>query len=246
MPTTKPSPRTAAREMCELLAARANPKKAAEVQRYFKETVAAFGIPLPDVRVVAMDLHRAVRGSWTVEDAVVFCDTLIRDPHLESKAIALGLLAKYEKRLSPAHLPRLHEWIARRSGNWATVDEIAPHLVAPLVERHPEVLPEVVAWTASDVLWVRRAAAVAFVPHARRGKYLDTAYEIATRLLGDHEDLAHKAVGWLLREAGRTDRHRLERYLLEHGPRIPRTTLRYAIEHFPPKDRTRLMEATRG
>ena len=42
--------------MCELLAARANPKKAAEVQRYFKETVAAFGIPLPDVRLVAMDL----------------------------------------------------------------------------------------------------------------------------------------------------------------------------------------------
>ena len=63
---------------------------------------------------------------------------------------------------------------------------------------------------------------------------------------GDREDLAHKAVGWLLREAGRTDRARLERYLLAHGPAIPRTSLRYAIEHFPPRERRRLLEATRG
>lgn len=246
MPADAPSPGTAAREMLALLVSRANARRAKDVQRYFKETVAAFGIPLPDVRRAVADLHRAVRRSWTADDAVRFCDLLIRDRRLEAKAVGLELLRKFETGLGPGHLPRLHGWLRSSSGNWATVDEMAPHLLGPLLDRHPELVPAVVAWTGSRILWVRRAAAVAFVLHARRGKHLDAAYEIATRLLGDREDLARKAVGWLLREAGRTDRARLERYLLAHGPAIPRTSLRYAIEHFPPRERRRMLEATRG
>ncbi len=59
------------------------------------------------------------------------------------------------------------------------------------------------------------------------------------------EDLIHKAVGWMLREAGTTDMRRLERFLKVEGPKIPRTTVRYAIERFPKDQRKRLLEATR-
>jgi 3-methyladenine DNA glycosylase AlkD len=72
------------------------------------------------------------------------------------------------------------------------------------------------------------------------------AYRIATRLLDDDEDLMHKAVGWLLREAGKSDMERLAEYLLTKGPRMSRTTVRYAIERFPKDERKRLLEATRG
>jgi 3-methyladenine DNA glycosylase AlkD len=92
---------------------------------------------------------------------------------------------------------------------------------------------------------LRRGAAVAFVPLARRGRELDAAYEVASRLFDDGEDLIHKATGWLLREAGTTDPRRLERFLRAEGPRIPRTALRYAIERFPPPKRKRLLAATR-
>ena len=74
---------------------------------------------------------------------------------------------------------------------------------------------------------------------------LDAAYEIAGSLLGDREDLIHKATGWLLRECGKTDTGRLERFLLRHGPGIPRTTLRYAIERIPARRRKEILEATR-
>lgn len=59
------------------------------------------------------------------------------------------------------------------------------------------------------------------------------------------DDLIHKANGWLLREAGKTDPGRLERFLLAHGPAIPRTTLRYAIERFPEPKRKALLRDTR-
>jgi 3-methyladenine DNA glycosylase AlkD len=96
------------------------------------------------------------------------------------------------------------------------------------------------------VIWVRRAAAVGFILHARRGRRLGAVYRIARRLLGDDEDLIHKATGWLLREAGKTDAKRLKAFLLAHGSRVPRTTLRYAIERFPERDRLRILRATRG
>jgi len=38
----------------------------------------------------------------------------------------------------------------------------------------------------------------------------------------------------------------LEAFLRSHGPRIPRTTLRYAIERFPPARRRDLLESTRA
>jgi 3-methyladenine DNA glycosylase AlkD len=139
----------------------------------------------------------------------------------------------------------VRRWLERCCGNWALVDNLAPSVLSPLVEEYPGIIPEVVAWTGSSNLWLRRGAVVAFVPLARHGTHLDTAYEIASRLLDDREDLMHKAVGWLLREAGRTDRRRLVHFLRESGPRIPRTALRHAIEHFPPAERQRLLEDTR-
>jgi hypothetical protein len=75
---------------------------------------------------------------------------------------------------------------------------------------------------------------------------LDHAYALAQDRLGEREDLMHKALGWLPREAGKTDPKRLQAFLLRHGPSLPRTSLRYAIERFPETERQRLLKATRS
>jgi 3-methyladenine DNA glycosylase AlkD len=77
-------------------------------------------------------------------------------------------------------------------------------------------------------------------------RYFRLVYELALRLHADREDLIEKAVGWALREAGKTDMPRLERYLRANGPSLPRTTVRYALERFDDAKRRALIEATRG
>ena len=94
-------------------------------------------------------------------------------------------------------------------------------------------------------MWLRRASAVSFVEHARKGEFLDTAYEVAEKLFPGSEDLVQKANGWLLREAGKTDMDRLEKFLLQFGPEIPRTTLRYAIERFSSEKRKSILIKTK-
>jgi hypothetical protein len=56
-------------------------------------------------------------------------------------------------------------------------------------------------------------------------------------LLADKEELIHKAVGWMLREAGKMNSVALIRFLQENYSNLPRVTLRYAIEKFSPTDR---------
>ena len=100
-------------------------------------------------------------------------------------------------------------------------------------------------WSRDRNMWVRRASAVSLIPSVRKGQALDLAYGVARTLHADDEDLIQKAVGWMLREAGKADGSRLERYLRANGPRIPRTTLRYAIERFSATKRRALLHATR-
>jgi 3-methyladenine DNA glycosylase AlkD len=60
---------------------------------------------------------------------------------------------------------------------------------------------------------------------------------LAKLLLGDREDLIHKAVGWMLREMGKREIDPLHRFLARHAHLMPRTMLRYAIERLSAEER---------
>jgi 3-methyladenine DNA glycosylase AlkD len=140
----------------------------------------------------------------------------------------------------------VEQWIREgRFHNWAEIDALAPGVVTPLIERFPDLVPRVMGWTSSRNQWMRRAAVVSLVLPARRGEKLDVAYRVVRGLLDDREDLMHKACGWLLREAGKTDMARLERFLLQYGSSMPRTSVRYAIERFPERKRKQLLMETK-
>ena len=74
----------------------------------------------------------------------------------------------------------------------------------------------------------------------RHGQLEDT-FAIADILLHHPHDLIHKAVGWMLREAGKRDMEALKAFLNPRYPGMPRTMLRYAIEKFPEQERRKYL-----
>jgi len=90
-------------------------------------------------------------------------------------------------------------------------------------------------------IWEQRIGIVSTMTFIRHGQLSDT-FAIADILLHHPHDLIHKAVGWLLREAGKRDKKALEAYLLPRYLQMPRTMLRYAIEKFPEPERQRYLK----
>lgn len=224
-----------------------------DAARYFRGApdLRFHNVGTPALRALARDIvtanSDALDGpSWTIVDAMALADALMRDPYLEAKAVGIEVVARYRRQFQPALLRRWKRWLAQgMAANWATTDLLCGSLIGPLLVQAPALIDEVCAWHGHRVLWVRRASAVALLPAIRRGLVLDAGYEVAAALHADPHDLMHKAVGWLLRELGKRDPRRLEAYLREHGPAIPRTTVRYAIERFPPEARAALLRETR-
>lgn len=239
----------AAKQILKTLKAAGRPDRAAQSRVYFKghEDVRFFGLAVPEARAVEREFYAAVKGVWTLADALTLCDLLIRESELEAKQIGIEVLAHFKRQFTPDLLQTFKGWLADdHCGNWATTDALCSLALSPLLLKHPALIAELKLWTRDENLWVRRASAVPLTGPARRGQHLNEAYEIAEALLGHPEDLIHKATGWLLRDAGRTDPARLEAFLLCHGPRISRTTLRYAIEKFPPDKRKTLLQQTKA
>lgn len=241
------TPRQASALAVARLRALADPLRAAQVRKYFKETVRAYGVPSAEVRALAAEIYGAVRGFWTAAEAVAFCDLLFPARELEAKGVAAVLLARFKKGFPRSLFGRVKGWLAAdRLDSWASVDVLCPEVMGALILKYPDLAPKVAAWSAHPNRWVKRASAVSFLKLVKRPEYLDMAYGVSRSLFGVDDDLIQKASGWLLREAGKADAGRLERFLLSSGPAVPRTTLRYAIERFPEAKRKALLVRTRG
>jgi len=247
--TAAPTPIQVANRARRALRARADAATARQGRTYFKagDTVTLLGVRTPLVRSVERELYADIRGRWEVGHAIACCERLVRWPELESKQLGVILLGRFRRTFPRRLFGETQRWLDQDLlPNWAAVDAFAPTVLTPLIERYRDLLPRLHRWGRARNPWRRRAAVVTLVPLARHGRYLDEAYALVADLLGDGEDLMHKACGWLLREAGKSDRARLEKFLLDHGPAVPRTTVRYAIERFPAARRKQVLERTRG
>lgn len=93
-------------------------------------------------------------------------------------------------------------------------------------------------------IWEQRIGMVSTMQFLRHNQ-LDDTFNIAEIFLAKPQplhDLLQKAVGWLLREAGKRDEKRLKLWLSTRYKTMPRTMLRYAIEKFSENERKSYLE----
>lgn len=243
----KPRPRDIAEAARRALAAKADPVRARGAERYFKETIKSYGVRGPEIHALTAELHGRIKAVWTLNDAIELCDILLRDPELEAKAVGILILNRFKMSFTPAFFARAKAWLAAdRLDNWASVDTLCPDGLGAFLERYPAYVEKIKAWAGHPNRWVKRAALVSFIKLARKPEFLPAIYEISASVFPAGDDLVEKANGWLLREAGKADTARLEKFLLKHGPAVPRTTLRYAIERFPAAERKAIMLKTKS
>jgi len=211
------------------------PEQAANLARFFKTGPGEYGegdrfigVKVPVIRKVAKEF----KGLPLAE---IKC--LLHSEIHEERLLGLVILVGQFQKGNDATRKSIYDlYLAniQHINNWDLVDLSAPQIVGGYLETRRRQPLDRLAKSAS--LWERRISIVATHWFIRRGDFADTL-RIAEKLLGDKEDLIHKAVGWMLREVGKRDVAVLEEFLAEHYGVMPRTMLRYAIERFPEKER---------
>ncbi len=241
------SDKSLARILLRELEALADPAKVAGLKQYFNVPEIRFlGINVPELRDLARKWYSSQLENPSESEMLEVCSDLLSKPEHEAKLLAVFLLSEKADQLTTSIFPLLKRWLARLNLTWAVVDSLSSGVLSVILQNHPDARVKLVAWSIhGEKVWVRRAAAVAYVTHARQGKLLDESYEIARHLIDSKHPYLHKANGWLLREAGKQNQSRLKQFLLKNGREMNRVTVRYAIEHFPPDEYQELLEATR-
>ena len=222
----------------------ADPAQAKNLMRFFKTGPGEYGegdrflgLTVPLQRAIARR-HRDLPAA----DAEKLLASGVHEDRLIALMILIGLYDRGDDAARDA-VVRIYLSNTARVNNWDLVDLSAPRLLGRhLADRDRGPLYRL---ARSRSLWERRIAIIATQAFIRMGD-LDTTFAIAEVLLRDDQDLIHKAVGWMLREAGKKDRAAEERFLDRHAAAMPRTMLRYAIEKLPENKRSAYLAAGRS
>ena len=228
---------------------KADPSQVAGLSRFFKTGPGQYGegdkflgIKVPITREVVKECWREV-GFDELEEC-------ISSEYHEVRLAALLTLVEIFKhaKKNPALQQQCIDFYLSHTAyinNWDLVDlSCYPLLGEWLLDKDRTLLYDLAR--DGKTLWEQRIGIVSTMTFIRHGQLQDT-FDIADILLHHPHDLIHKAVGWLLREAGKRDKPALEAYLQSPAPGVmpgrdraslmPRTMLRYAIEKFPEAER---------
>lgn len=222
------------------LQALSNAEKREIFPRFFKAGKGEYGegdrflgVTVPNIRAIAK-LHKDI----SIEEI----RELIQSEWHEVRLCALIIMVEKSKKKDEALRQQLFDLYlsqTNRINNWDLVDLSCRFIVGEyLLDKSRDILYHL---AQSPLLWDNRIAIVSTYAFIRKGQLEDT-YALSDLMMQHPHDLMHKAIGWMLREAGKRNPERLYDYVMSHRADMPRTMLRYAIEKFSPKERAILMK----
>jgi len=220
------------KKLVEEIRSLASPQKAILLARFFKTGKGEYGegdifigLQVPQARIIVKKY-----AGIPLEDVLALLTSKIH----EERLIALLVMVKKAERAGVPEKEILFKKYlenTRYINNWDLVDLSADRIIGSyLFDKPKDILYEL---AVSENLWERRIAILATFDFIKKGFYEDTL-KIVKTVLGDRQDLIHKAAGWMLREIGkRCSQEVLEQFLMANYRQMPRTMLRYSIERLP-------------
>ncbi|MCO5275223.1 MAG: DNA alkylation repair protein [Flavobacteriales bacterium] len=181
----------------------AHPANAAAMCAYMKDHFPFFGIKAPERRALQQE-HVRLHGMLKLDQLPVMARSAFAQPERELHYAAVDLLVKRAKELGPEHLPLLEELITTQSW-WDTVDALAVHVVGAVLKKYPSAIEEWNdRWVESNDLWLNRTA-ILFQNRWKQETDQVLLFANIDRHAARTDFFIRKAIGWALREYGKTD-----------------------------------------
>ena len=221
--------------------AHADPSQVPGLSRFFKTGPGQYGEGDKFLGIKVPVTREVVKQCWR-ETSMQDLEECITSEYHEVRLTALLALVELFKHNKKQQKQYVDFYLAHtyRINNWDLVDlSCYPLLGVWLLDKDRQLLYDLAR--NGKTIWEQRIGIVSTMTFIRNGQLEDT-FAIADILLHHPHDLIHKAVGWLLREAGKRDKAALEAWMAPRFRAMPRTMLRYAIEKFPEAERQQYLQ----
>ena len=220
---------------------RADPSQVSGLSRFFKTGPGQYGEGDKFLGIKVPVTREVVKACWrdTSMEDIREC---IESEYHELRLAALLALVQIFHSKKALRQECVDFYLANpaRINNWHLVDlSCYPLLGEWLLDKDRSILYSLAR--EGKTIWEQRIGIVSTMTFIRHGQ-LDDTFAIADILLHHPHDLIQKAVGWLLREAGKRDKDALTSFLAGRCAGMPRTMLRYAIEKFPEEERKKYLK----
>jgi len=216
------------------LKSHASEKRKKASMRFFKTNTGEYGEGDIFIGVSMPDTRKVIKTYLYLSFSEI--KKLLYSPIHESRMAAVLILTENAKKASRKKdlntLRKLTDFYLKhraKVNNWDLVDSSTHYILGSAIINGIYSLDILEELSSSKNLWDRRIAMVANWLLIRNGDVHPTIV-LSKKLLNDKEDLMHKAVGWMLKEAWKKDPDIIEDFLIENYHKIHRTTLRYSIE----------------
>lgn len=211
------------------LSRRANPEKAEGMQAYMKTEMPFYGVQKPGRSPIVKHLVEKFppRDRDEYEHLVLALWAL---PHREEKYIAQGVAVAHSEYIVPESLP-LYRQLLVEGAWWDFVDEVATHLIRPLVIGYPQdTWPVVDEWIDHEDMWLRRAAIICQVG-AKEATDAERLFRFCSKRAHEREFFIRKAIGWALREYAKTDSEAVAGFVIDERDQLSGLSFREATKH---------------
>ena len=168
-------------------------------------------------------------------------DQLYQGKVLEEKIFAVTMLQGIVGNFGKAEFKLFESWLDRIS-TWADHDALVHYLMGPMIADDDSYLSRPPRWAKSKHRWHQRAAAVSLIHSTRQHKHFEHIQRITEMLLPSKDDMVQKGLGWLLREAAKSNPRQTVSYLMTIRGRTPRLVLRTACETLPEATKERVLQ----
>lgn len=189
-----------------------------------------YGLTVPNSRKIA---------SKYTEIDLKDLEKVIQNKVHEIRLIALIILnTKYKKAKTEKERETLVKFYLKNISyinNWDLVDISSYNILGAYLKNKGD-RSILIKLSKSGKLWSERIAIVSTFAFIKNND-LDLIFYFGEYFLNHKHDLIHKALGWMLREAGKRDEKRLKEFLEKNKTKMPRTMLRYSIEKFSENER---------
>src|SRR5215472_2371919 len=187
---------------------------AAGVQWFFKVEIQSHGWYTADLRRAVRRCRKDILRQHDFDFLIKVADQLFSGSVLEEKVAGVFLLESLTDKCGDREFELFESWLDRIR-SWADHDGLVHSLISPMVAAKPRRAKSVFKWAKSPNRWHRRAACVALIRVARAKLLFSEITKLSDRLLADEDDMVQKGLGWLLREAAKSDAKRTVPYLMK-------------------------------